>query len=72
MSLDGLGNVIGKDIAMQTRNVFESLKHVLEAADATMANVGKHTFIFNAMAMTPRSTVRPMKQLKRSKRSARR
>lgn len=46
MSLDAQGNVVGGDVATQTKNVFDALKRVLEAAGATMADVVKHNVYF--------------------------
>jgi len=47
MSLDAQGNVVGNDIATQTKNAFDALKRVLEAAGATMADVVKHNIYFH-------------------------
>lgn len=46
MSLDEKGNILGADITTQARNAFESLKKVMEAAGASMADIVKHNIYF--------------------------
>jgi len=46
MSVDERGNIVGSDIATQTKNVFESLKKVLAEAGASMADVVKHNIYY--------------------------
>lgn len=46
MSLNAQGEVIGDDIATQTRNCFETLKRVLAEAGASMTDVVKHNINF--------------------------
>lgn len=47
MSIDDAGQILGSDIATQTRNVFDSLKMVLAEAGASMADVVKHNIYFS-------------------------
>lgn len=47
MSLDEQGHVVGSDVATQTKNAFDALQRVLEAAGASMADVVKHNIYFN-------------------------
>jgi 2-iminobutanoate/2-iminopropanoate deaminase len=44
IAVDGEGNLIGgNDVVAQTRQVFENLERILDAADATFADVAKVT-----------------------------
>jgi enamine deaminase RidA (YjgF/YER057c/UK114 family) len=47
LSLDAQGNVIGEDIATQTRNVFDAIKHHLAQAGASMADIVKHNVYYD-------------------------
>ncbi len=46
MSVDDHGNIVGSDIATQTKNVFESLQKVLAEAGASLADVVKHNIYY--------------------------